>query len=130
MARSVRARTRSRGQSLVAFAILFPCFLFVILAIAQYALIYYTVSAINEGARDGARFASINPAGDVSTFVKGRTVLDPSQLTVSVTFPDGNSAANSRVSVNVRYNMQHMFFPGLSARNFASTSTMRIEAQS
>ncbi len=52
-------RRRSRGQSLVEFALLFPIFLIVIFGVVEYALINASIGAFNFAAQDAARYGAI-----------------------------------------------------------------------
>jgi Flp pilus assembly protein TadG len=52
-------RNRSRGQALVEFALVFPIFLLVLFGLIDVGRYVYTANAINQGAREGARYGSV-----------------------------------------------------------------------
>jgi Flp pilus assembly protein TadG len=59
MRRLVRRRERSRGQSLVEFALVVPIFLFLVFALVDAARMMYAYNTISLSAREGARIASV-----------------------------------------------------------------------
>jgi Flp pilus assembly protein TadG len=50
---------RARGQSLVEFALVFPIFLLLLFGLIDIGRFVYTANALNEAAREGARFGSV-----------------------------------------------------------------------
>jgi PKD repeat protein len=54
--------TRSRGQSLVEFALILPVFLFLLLSAIDFGRLFFTYIQINNAAREGAAFGAISPA--------------------------------------------------------------------
>jgi Flp pilus assembly protein TadG len=52
-------RRRSPGQALVEFALVFPIFLLVLFGLIDVGRYVYTANAINQGAREGARYGSV-----------------------------------------------------------------------
>jgi Flp pilus assembly protein TadG len=52
-------RRRSRGQALVEFALVLPVFLILLFGIIDIARLVFLASALNNGAREGARFAAV-----------------------------------------------------------------------
>lgn len=59
---SARRHKRRSGQALVEFALIFPVFLLIMLAIVDFGRAFYIQVAIQNGAREGARFGAIHPA--------------------------------------------------------------------
>jgi hypothetical protein len=53
------SRRRSRGQSLVEFALISPIFIVVIFGVVEYALINASIGAFNFAAQDAARYGAI-----------------------------------------------------------------------
>jgi len=51
---------KSRGQSLVEFAILLPVFLIIVLGIFDLGRVIYDYSALHNAAREGARYGAVN----------------------------------------------------------------------
>ena len=52
-------RRRQRGQSLVEFALVFPIFAILLFGIIDLGRYVYTANALSNGAREGARAASV-----------------------------------------------------------------------
>jgi hypothetical protein len=51
----------TRAQSLVEFAILLPIFLLVVVGIFDLGRVIYTLSALHNAAREGARYGAVHP---------------------------------------------------------------------
>ena len=82
-------------------------------------------------ARDGARYGAIHPTdvSGIQTRVRGTvSAIDPSSLTIGVTYPDGDSLPTERIQVSVSYPLT-TFWPGPHAGTYGTSSTMRIEKQ-
>ena len=60
-----RARTRSRGQALVEFALLAPVFFLVLFAIIEAGRFMFYYEALNNATRQGARYAIVNGANSL-----------------------------------------------------------------
>jgi Flp pilus assembly protein TadG len=58
-----------RGQSLVELALLLPILLLLVLGILDFGRSYYYYVSITNAAREGARYATLNPSGNVATHV-------------------------------------------------------------
>lgn len=54
-----RSQRRSRGQSLVEFALVIPIFLLIVFALIDMGRLVYINNALAEGAREGARWGSV-----------------------------------------------------------------------
>ena len=78
-----RSGCRTRGQSLVEFALVIPIFLMMLFAVIDMGRLVYINNALAEGAREGARWGSVQ---DRSLSAAGRTVV-------------GSQAANSLAAV-------------------------------
>ncbi len=96
MRRHVRRTQRgSRGQSLVEFALVIPIFLLLVFALIDMGRLVYINNALSEGAREGARWGSVDlrsvdAAGRaaVETHAKNSLAAVPNP-TVNVTCLDG-----------------------------------------
>ncbi|HET9852412.1 MAG TPA: TadE/TadG family type IV pilus assembly protein [Candidatus Limnocylindrales bacterium] len=55
-----RRGARSRGQGLVEFALVFPLFILLVMAIADLGLAVFAYNSITNAAREGARLAIVN----------------------------------------------------------------------
>lgn len=56
------ARRRARGQALVEFALVAPIFLLMLFSVIEFGRAVYTVHALNNAAREGARYAIVHGA--------------------------------------------------------------------
>jgi Flp pilus assembly protein TadG len=94
-----RHEKRSRGQALVEFAVVFPIFALVLFGIIDVGRYVYVANALNQAAREGARYGSVEqwqyscPAGVTSpdrfrctaAATRGRLAGAPANVTVTVT---------------------------------------------
>jgi Flp pilus assembly protein TadG len=55
----IRHRREGRGQSLVEFALVLPVFLLIVFGLIDVGRYVYIANAFNEGAREGARYGSV-----------------------------------------------------------------------
>jgi len=127
----MRNRQRCRGQNLVEFSVVLPIMIVVMLGIVEFGLIYFMRASVENAAREGARYGAIHPTdvSGIQTRVRGTvSALDPSTLTINVTYPDGDSLPTQRVQVSVSYPLT-TFWPGPHAGTYGTSSTMRIEKQ-
>jgi Flp pilus assembly protein TadG len=113
--RSYRGRLRgSRGQSLVEFTLVIIIVLGLMMAITDFARLFFTYGSMSNSAREGARYgiiypgrvdASDNPDPDN---IRARTLAHLAQLAsdsipeVLVTYPDGCQTNGCRVQVELR----------------------------
>jgi Flp pilus assembly protein TadG len=56
--KTVSGRTRSRGQSLAEFAIVFPVFMVMVAAVIQFGIIFWGQNTLTQVARDTGRWAA------------------------------------------------------------------------
>lgn len=131
------------GQSLVEFAITFSILMAFVFTFIEVCLMFYSYGLISEEAREGSRYAAVHGASCVtaggasctvssdstSTYVKrlGYPNLAGGTTTVLTSFPDGNQAAGSRVSVTVSYAFPiSLALVPRSAFTLSTSSTMTI----
>ncbi len=57
-------KKKTKAQSLVEFALLLPIFLLVVLGIFDLGRVIYTLSALHNAAREGARYGAVNPCDE------------------------------------------------------------------
>lgn len=103
---ATRLRTAQRGQSLVEFALGAILLFTLIFGIIEFGRLIYAYSVVANAAREGARFASVNPtatAGDVQAAAQALAVGVPITV-VGYTPP---TAASRQVEVTVT----HTFTP-------------------
>lgn len=75
-------RRRSRGQSMVEFALVLPLFLFVLAMTADFGRLFYSYVAVANGAKEGAMYGSRNPI--CATNADPTTCPDPNNVTYRV----------------------------------------------
>jgi Flp pilus assembly protein TadG len=132
-----KSTTRRSGAAVVEAAVVLPVILLLLIGIMSGAIMIYTADEVSNVSRDGARWASVRgtdyqrntgrpaaTAADIQAYVMQQPVmLDPSQMTVTVTW-QGNNRPGQNVTVAVSYN-----FPGLGifgAQTFNSSSTEMV----
>jgi Flp pilus assembly protein TadG len=136
----VGRRQRSRGQSLVEFALVVPVFLMIAFGTIDFGLAFDASMNITSAAREGARFGVTNPSTSAIQ-AKVRDVagnLNTSRLTISVSCRTAAGAACSGgmagatsgttlvVSVNYSYPMITPIAFG-TVIPLSSTAQMRVE---
>lgn len=98
---TIRARSarRSRGQSLVEFALVLPIFLFLLFAVIDGGRYVYLNSSLSNAAREGARLGSVEASWqgstDPSCGATGGPVCPPSTATLTTHIRD---AANRQMA--------------------------------
>src|SRR5215204_1684613 len=91
------ARSSSRGQSLVEFAVVFPVFMLILGGVIQFGTIFWGQNTLNQIVRDAGRYGATVP-DCVTHDIVARTqdIADSSSFvgtlgTVTVTLPDAGS---------------------------------------
>ncbi len=113
----------SRGQGAVEFALVLPIVLLLTLGAFDFGRAIFYNNMLSGAAREGTRYGMVHGASSgspvgpgsgsytppnqdstVTAVVRGHVfALDPSDVTVLSTWPDGDSAAGHRMRVEVRY---------------------------
>jgi Flp pilus assembly protein TadG len=78
----------SRGQDLIEYAITLPIFLVLVFGFIDLWRAAYYFSALQNGAREGARYAIVHPGNNtgIETMVRGKLIgLDQDDITVLTT---------------------------------------------
>ena len=78
---------KNAGQELLEFAITLPIFLLIVFGIFDLGRVVYYASALQNAAREGARYGVVNPYDDtqITGRVKDRSLgLDPDDITIGV----------------------------------------------
>ena len=126
----IKHRRRERGQELVEYALILPIMMLILMSILDLGRAVYYYSAINNSAREGARYGVINPddpAGIEAVVRNKAVVLNPANLTVVISSPDEDT---------VRVTLTYQFTPitpivgtllGSNEVTLGSQATMRIE---
>ena len=111
-------RFNSRGQDLVEFAITLPLLALIVFAIFDIGRAGYYYSAMQNAAREGARYAIVHPddTSGVTSFVRGKAIgMNPADLNVSMPLA---WADEDIVQVKIEYTFTPVtpfvggFFPG------------------
>lgn len=92
-----------RGQSTIEFALVIPLVLFVVVAVAQVALVAYSQIAVVHTAREVARAVSREPATDVAQLHAGLGSLPANDVEIDVTIEQAPGSDLSLVRVHARY---------------------------
>ena len=108
----MRARDGERGQTVIEFALALPILLLLLIGIFDVARMVWYTNTLAHAAREGTRYAITHGAGSGSpnghpplddTAVRDavtRSATGVPDLTVVVTWPDGDSERGSRVAVD------------------------------
>ncbi len=138
--RILRRRDRTRGQSLVEFALVVPIFFLLLFGFIDVGRFVYTTTAYGQAAREGARYASVEqwsytcPGSVVTQTRKNCTEAEtrgrmpagaPAPTTVLFTCP-ATCRAGDLISVKVE-GAFNFFTPGI--RNILGTPTVSQTAQ-
>jgi len=95
-------KKRSRGQAIVEFALVLPLLLVLVMGIIDFGLIMQQYLTLNQGAREGARMASVGgSAADVTSRVEEILAVrwTSAEVSVNVTETDKGSYKESVVTV-------------------------------
>lgn len=137
---SRRRRSRTRGQSLVEFALVVPVFLLILCGILDFGFVLYSRMTVINAAREGARVATTmtEDPGQISGAVDSQVSAAAGGLdvtTASCRVPKGGGSACSgglgsaeagdSVKVTVTYN-HHAFFPFLFGATIPMSSTVQM----
>ena len=129
-------RRRSRGQSLVEFALVLPVFLLILSGILDFGFLLYSRMTVINAAREGARVATTmtdTPGaipGAVSSRVSEAASGLPVATSTSCVLGGGNPSpctyiAGNSIRVTVSYN-HHAFFPLLFGATIPLSSTVQM----
>lgn len=126
--------SRRRGQSLVEAAFVLPLFILLLAGILDFGWILANQLMVNNGSRDGARYAIVNSdATNLSTLVNTRVHTNPGlQSSTDVTVTVGKVNSDSDIQVTVVKKVRVLtpiagLFTKDQAMNLTSTTIMRIE---
>lgn len=138
---SRRKQSAERGQALVEFSLVVLVFMIIVLGMVEVGRAVWNYNTLSNAVREGTRYAIVHgvnattPSGPtandanveaaVEQFAAG---LDPSDLTVNSTWPDGDNGAGSRIRVSATYRFDTVFsvLLGIPPVTMSSTSTMNI----
>jgi Flp pilus assembly protein TadG len=107
----LRIRKRQEGQALVEFTLVAVILVTLLIAIAQFGIVWSNYNAVTQAAREGARRAVVKGAEGQSAMVsyadagarESAAHLEQANLSVAVTAPAGTWNAQDPIKVTVRY---------------------------
>lgn len=121
---------RQRGQSAVEFAATFLVFIMLIMVIFDLGRGIYAYTTITAAAQNGARYAIVHPidiTGIRNAVINNAIGLDPSDIRVSVSYPEDNVIA---VTVTYDFTVISPLLEPVIGNNggltFRVTATMRL----
>ena len=129
-------RRRQDGQALVEFAIVANLLVVLLLAIAQFGIVWMNYIAVTDAAREGARRAAVNRSSGQAAMISSATSaaraaapsLQQSNLSIAVTSQSGSWNQGDPIEVTVRYPYALTILGWAAKTGFLSSSTvMRAE---
>jgi Flp pilus assembly protein TadG len=138
MKRSNRRRRTLCGQTLVEFALFGPLFFLMLFGVIEGGRLVFTNHEIAHGTREGARYAMVHgsksgsPATDASVksaMLSKMTAINSSKLSVSRSYPSGNSDPGSKVRVTATYTFQPIVSMVFGTGNITLNHTSEVTIQ-
>ena len=128
MRRAKVALDREKGQALVEFALVSIILFTVLIGIVDLARLYFTYSSMSNAAREGCRYAVIDPydTTGIEDHAKALLVIFGTDPEVQISFPDGARNVDLRVRVQVTCDFELLMLP-VPPFQMSADSTMRIE---
>ena len=136
--RSTDRRRRSRGQSLVEFAVVFPIFILILFGIIEFGFMLYSQMTVSNAAREAARVSVVDPdpcsIQDLAnaTARAAASGLNTTYLTVTGAVASTGSPATcsnakqgDMVTVTVNYTY-HTFFPLFFGATFSEKQQIQM----
>ena len=141
--RGVRRLRMAEGSALVEFSLIAFMFIIVLLGVVEMGRMLLVYTTMANAARAGARYAIVHGGERTGTGVNGPSgpgntaqvqtvvqnfasagLLNTSNLTINVTYPNGLNTAGSAVSVTVTYPYDPLviFFNSMLSTTMGSTS--------
>jgi Flp pilus assembly protein TadG len=112
-----RLRRDRRGVSAVEFALIAPVFIFMIVAVAQFGMLFYAHTALRNAVSEGARYATIFPrptATQIATRINAnrQTTGDGTYSAPSVVFAQDTATGYWRATISMTYttNLNFLLF--------------------
>lgn len=93
-AADVRGSTRGGGQALVEFAVVLPFLLLIMLIIIDFGRALYIYTALQNGAREGARFGTVHP-----TWISSADNPDPDNIDYRTSSEPGSASNGLAIQV-------------------------------
>jgi Flp pilus assembly protein TadG len=129
-------RRRQDGQALVEFAVVANLLVVLLLAIAQFGIVWMNYIAVTDAAREGARRAAVNRSSGQATMVSAATSaargaapsLQQSNLNITVSSQSGTWNQGDPIQVTVKYPYSLTILGWAAKSGFlTSTTVMRAE---
>ena len=135
---------KENGQSMVEFAIILPVLLLIVFGVIDFGWLFYNQSALNNSAREGARYAVVNTAIEVGHTAAERDAdirakvlaVSPSSITTdmvtTITYSDTNNNLLGDVTILVTTNVKILtplmgIFSSNQQKAIHAHVTMRVE---
>lgn len=120
---------RERGQALVETAITLPLLLLLLMGIMEFGWFFYNQMSVENGSREGARYAIVNASSgtltqDVTDVVNG-VIVGPGTVTVTVNKRAENVTVTVQKAVPTLTPMARLFTEG-DTFMLTSSTTMKI----
>jgi Flp pilus assembly protein TadG len=104
-------RKRQEGQALVEFTLVATLLIVLLLAVAQFGVLWSNYVSVTQAAREGARRAVVKGSeGQAAMVIQGEAgardsaaQLDQTKLTVAISAPNGTWGAGDPIKVTVQY---------------------------
>jgi len=124
----MRKQRDERGQALVEFALVSVMLFTIVVAIADFARLYFTYSSMNNAAREGTRYGVVNPndVNGIRSRAEELLVVFGSEPDLEISFPDGSRVVGARLRVTVTSEFGLLVLP-VPPFEITADSTMRIE---
>jgi len=121
-------KEKQLGQAMVEFALVSVLFVTLVVAIADFARLYFTYSAMNNAAREGTRYGVVNPndTDGIRDRATSLLITFAENPTVDISFPDGARTVGARVRVAIAADFEMLVVP-IPPMRLNADSTMRIE---
>ncbi len=121
-------KDKQLGQAMVEFALVSVLFVTLVVAIADFARLYFTYSAMNNAAREGTRYGIVNPndTDGIRNRAISLLITFAENPVVDISFPDGTRAVGARVRVAIAADFE-MLVVQIPPMRINADSTMRIE---
>lgn len=96
---------KENGQSLVEMALVLPILLLLIFGIIEFGRIFNADLIITNASREGVRQGAVgaNDATIVQDIKNSVTILDPTQLTITISPPDTNRRRGDELKIHIEY---------------------------
>lgn len=130
--RVARRRQKSRGQSLVEFAVMLPLLVLILALAADFGRAFTAYITISSAAREGAAYGMLSTANSTNTAgIQAAALADAPTIwgtapTVSAPAPSTDSQGYKKVSVTVNYTFKTLIPIPPIKKSYAMTRTVSM----